>query len=58
MGGIGNQVGGYNVQAADATALWDKLVYGKAHKEGAIIVYPQSLGDPGSRQVRRMMTDV
>lgn len=53
MGNIGSQVGGWPVQAADATALWDKLVGGRAQREsGAIIVYPQSTGDAGSRQVR------
>lgn len=53
MGNIGSQVGGWPVQAADATALWDKLVGGKAQREaGAIVVYPQSTGDPNSRQVR------
>lgn len=53
MGGIGGQVNGWPVQAADATAVWDRLVGGRAQKEaGAIIVYPQSLGDPNSRQVR------
>lgn len=40
------------MQGADATAVWDKLVGGKAQSEGgAIIVYPQSLGDPSKRQV-------
>jgi hypothetical protein len=53
MGKIGQQVGGWPVQAADATALWDKLVGSKAQTEGgAIIVYPQSLGDASKRQVR------
>lgn len=41
------------MQAADATALWDKLVGGKAQQDGAIVVYPQSLGDPAKRQVSR-----
>jgi hypothetical protein len=52
MGKIAEQVGGWPVQAADATALWDKLVGSKAQTEGgAIIVYPQSLGDASKRQV-------
>jgi hypothetical protein len=50
MGDIGSQVKGWPVQAADASALWDKLANGKPHQEGAIIVYPQSLGDPNTRQ--------
>ncbi|KAI8475593.1 MAG: hypothetical protein J3K34DRAFT_40086 [Monoraphidium minutum] len=50
MGDIGKQVGGWPVQAADATALWDKLAGGKANREGAVVVYPQSLGDPDKRQ--------
>ncbi|GBF93297.1 hypothetical protein Rsub_06029 [Raphidocelis subcapitata] len=51
QGGIDKQVNGWPVEGADATALWDRIVGGKAQTEGgAIIVYPQSLGDPNKRQ--------
>ncbi len=39
------------MQAADATAAWDRLVGGAAQREGAVVVYPQSLGDAARRQV-------
>jgi hypothetical protein len=49
MGDISAQMG-YTVPAMDATPNWDKIV--EKYGDKAIIVYPQSTGEPGKRNVR------
>jgi enterochelin esterase-like enzyme len=48
MGDISSQMG-YTVPAMDATPNWDKIV--EKYGDKAIIVYPQSTGDPFKRMV-------
>lgn len=50
MGNISAKMG-YTVPARDATAVWDTTVTGSL-RDKAIIVYPQSTGDPFKRMVR------